>query len=103
VNTTVPATDPLRSRLKHLVADLFRLDLPDPETIADEEALIGSKLGLDSLDALQLAISVEEEFGITIANNHESGSAFASIASLAAFIRDRTRAGAGTLPTAALA
>lgn len=93
----------MRSRLKQLVADLFRLDLPDPDRIADDEALFGSNLGLDSLDALELAICVEEEFGITIASAAESGCAFASIASLAAFIRERSREPAGRIATTAFA
>lgn len=77
------------------MADLFRLNLPDPDKIADDEALIGSQLGLDSLDALELAINVEEEFGVTFASHQEAGCAFASIASLATYIRDRRRADSG--------
>jgi len=84
--------DQLRSRLKHLIAELFRLDLVDPDKIADNEALIGGSLGLDSLDALELAMCVEEEFGITITSRAESVCAFTSIASLAGYIQARSEA-----------
>lgn len=103
MNTHGTTSDPLRSRLKHLVADLFRLDLPNPDQIADDEVLIGGSLGLDSLDALELAMCVEEEFGITIASAGESGCAFANIASLAAFIRERSQVDAARVPSVALA
>lgn len=84
--------DQLRSRLKHLIAELFRLDLADADNIADDEALIGGSLGLDSLDGLELAMCVEEEFGITITSRAESVSAFTNIASLAGYIQARSEA-----------
>jgi acyl carrier protein len=78
---------PLLSRLKHLVARLFRPEVLDPDKIADDQPLGGASPMLDSLDTLELAICVEEEFGIAIRNENESRSAFVSIASLAGFIR----------------
>ena len=58
--------DVVRSRLKHLVADLFRLDILEPDKLSDEEPLMGGSLCLDSLDVLELALGVEEEFGIAL-------------------------------------
>jgi acyl carrier protein len=77
--------DRLASRLKHLIAELFRLDL-DPETIANNQPIVGPGLGLDSLDAAELAMCLEEEFGVSI-RTREDFQAFASIDSLASFIR----------------
>jgi acyl carrier protein len=85
--------DPLPSRLKHLIAAQFRLDLSEPDKIPDHEPLIGGRLGLDSLDALELALSLEEQFGVSIHSQAESNHAFASIAALTAFIHARTGAG----------
>lgn len=82
----------LLSQLKYLVADMFRLDILEPDKIADNEPLIGGSLCLDSLDALELAICVEEEFGIAIRSGEESHSVFTSIASLANFIHARAQA-----------
>ena len=61
----------------------------DPDKIADDKPLCGSGPELESLDALELAICVEEEFGIAIRNENDSRSAFINIASLAGFIRAR--------------
>jgi acyl carrier protein len=81
----------LLSQLKYLVADMFRLDILEPDKIADDEPLIGNSLCLDSLDVLELAICVEEEFGIAIRSGEESHSVFTSIASLADFIHARAQ------------
>ena len=90
---TCPDQDPLPSRLKHLIAAQFRLGLTDPDNIPDHEPLIGGRLGLDSLDALELAMSLEDHFGITINSQAESIRAFASIATLTEFIHARTGTG----------
>ncbi len=84
--------DPLPSRLKHLIAAQFRLDRPELDKIPDHAPLIGGSLGLDSLDALELAICVEEQFGITIQSQAESLHAFASIDSLTHFVGARLAA-----------
>ncbi len=81
--------DPLLSRLKLLIARKFRLGDGKVADFASDEPLIGGRLGLDSLDALELAICVEEEFGVTIGSKVESNRAFANIASLACFIRQQ--------------
>lgn len=76
----------LRSQLKHLIADMFRIDINEPDKIADDEPLVGGSLGLNRPDALELAFCIEEGFGIRICCLEESHHAFASIASLADFI-----------------
>ncbi len=82
--------DLLASRLKHLVADMFRLDLPEPEEISDNESLTGGDFDLDSLDKFELAMGIEEEFGVAIDSLVETHRAFASISSLTGFIRARS-------------
>jgi acyl carrier protein len=79
----------LLSQLKHLVAEMFRLDLLNPDKIDANEPLIGGNLGLDSLESLELAICIEEKFGISLCLVGKQHHAFASIASLASFINDR--------------
>ena len=92
VKTSHADPDPIPSQLKRLIVDLFRLDISEPEKITDHAPLIGGSLGLDSLDALELAICLEEKFGITIQTREESQSAFASIDSLTSYIQRRTQA-----------
>jgi acyl carrier protein len=83
--------DTLLSQLKHLIADMFRIDILEPDKIADDEPLVGGRLGLDSHDALELAIYIEEGFGIRMCMLEESHPAFTSIAILAGFIHARVK------------
>jgi acyl carrier protein len=55
----------------------------DPETIEDEAPLFGAGLGLDSLDALQLAMSIEEQLGVRIPEGDEARAVFASVSAIA--------------------
>jgi acyl carrier protein len=71
------------------------LKLPDvrPEDIPLNEPLFGNpKLGLDSLDALELVVRLEKEFGIKIGSSEESRRALASLETLAGYIRERQQA-----------
>ncbi|HMD61064.1 MAG TPA: phosphopantetheine-binding protein [Opitutaceae bacterium] len=91
----------LLPRLKGLVAGMFRLDILAPDGIADDAPLTCGALDLDSFDLLELAIGVEEEFGIAIRSGEESRIAFASIASLARFICVKTQPGGAPRSSAA--
>ncbi len=81
--------DPLIAKLKVLIVDTLRLEDVTPEELPDEEPLIGGGLSLDSIDALELVVRLEKEFGIKISSSEESRAALASIKALAAFIRER--------------
>ncbi|MES2696961.1 MAG: phosphopantetheine-binding protein [Verrucomicrobiota bacterium] len=82
-------SDPLKTRLKHLVVTTLKLEDVTPAQLGDDEPLIGSGLNLDSIDALELVVTLEKEFGIKIASSEESRQALGSIAQLADFIRAR--------------
>jgi len=81
--------DPLNLRLRTLIVETLQLDDVDVATIDDAAPLIGSGLSLDSIDALELVVKIEKEFGIKISSSEESRQALASINSLAEFIRAR--------------
>ncbi len=81
----------LRDRLKQMIIDELHLDETTPEGIADGAALFGDGLGLDSLDALQLAVAVEEHFGVRIGDETDGQVAFASVDALAEFITARQK------------
>lgn len=51
-------TAPLRAQLKRMIVTELNLKGRDPESIEDDAQLFGGGLGLDSLDALQLAMSI---------------------------------------------
>jgi acyl carrier protein len=78
---------PLTTRLKQLIVSTLKLEDVDPASIADDAPLIGSGLSLDSIDALELVVAVEKEFGVKIASSEESRAALTSVAHLADYIR----------------
>ena len=88
--------DALTTRLKHLIVTTLKLDDIKPEDLPDDEPLIGAGLNLDSIDALELVVAIEKEFGLKITSSEESRVALASVSKLADFIR--TRAPADRLP-----
>src|ERR1700694_3838809 len=56
----------VRQQLKALMVAELNLEGKAPADIDDAAPLFGEGLGLDSLDALQLAMSVEESFGVEL-------------------------------------
>jgi len=72
----------VRDKLKKLMVSELNLEGKTPEDIDDAAPLFGEGLGLDSLDALQLAMSVEEKFGVRVPEGDEARSIFASVNAL---------------------
>ena len=85
-------TSPIRSRIKHLLVDALHLEGLVPSEIADDAPLFGEGLGLDSVDALELVVALEKEFGIRIQSHEVGREAFTSVTALAAFIEGRLTA-----------
>ena len=77
----------LKREIKQLLVSELNLAGRDPASIEDEALLFGSDgLGLDSLDALQIAMLVEEKFGVRVPEGDEARPIFRSVSSLAEFI-----------------
>ena len=72
--------------LKELVIRTLRLEDIVPADIIDEAALFGEGLGLDSIDALELVVAIEREYGVEIPDAEVGRRAFASILALADFV-----------------
>lgn len=83
----------LREQLKALIIRVLLLEGVTPTDITDDGPLFGEGLGLDSVDALELAIHIEETFGVKIPEDGSTRSAFHSVASLAAYIGQARGAG----------
>ena len=81
----------LKHELKELVITTLSLEDVTPETIDDAAPLFGAGLGLDSIDALELAVALERRYKISIPDEEVARKAFASIDALAAFV-ERARA-----------
>jgi acyl carrier protein len=76
----------LRSALKRLLIEGLRLGDLEPEDIHDEQPIFGEGLGLDSVDALELVVLVEEKFNIQIPDEDIGRRAFASINALTDYV-----------------
>ena len=78
----------IESRLKRLIVEALMLDDVVPEEIEDEAPLFVEGLGLDSIDALELALAVHKEFGVrTSAEDERNREIFFSVKNLSEFIR----------------
>lgn len=83
----------LKRRLKELMIERLKFEDMTPEDIGDDEPLFQGGLGLDSIDALEIVVMLESEFGIKVKNESAARDYFRSISSLAQLIHDRTRVG----------
>lgn len=85
----MPNSPETRSRIKQLIVSALHLQGTAPTDITDDGPLFGEGLGLDSIDALELVVALEKEFGVRIQSHEVGREAFASVSTLAAFIDGR--------------
>lgn len=84
-------SDSLESRLKKLIVESLMLEDVKPEEIETDAPLFVEGLGLDSIDALELALAIHQEFGVkTSPEDERNREIFHSVKSLAEFIRSET-------------
>ena len=79
----------LKQKLKELLIERLKLEDMTPDDIPDDEPLFAGGLGLDSIDALEIVVMVESEFGVSIKNEGSAREHFRSISSLAGYIQSR--------------
>lgn len=78
--------DNLILQLKNQIIEVLNLEDMTPENIDAEAPLFGEGLGLDSIDALELIVLLEREYGIKLSNPAEGKEIFKSIASIAEYV-----------------
>lgn len=87
-------SDQLEDRLKQMIVDTLALEDVEPASIETDAPLFGEGLGLDSIDALELALAIHSEFGVkTEENDERNREYYHSVKSLAEFIRSRQAGG----------
>ena len=75
--------------LKARIIESLKLQDITPEQIDNDAPLFGEGLGLDSIDALELVVLLEKNYGIVIKDIEEGRPAFKSVRTLAEFIDAR--------------
>jgi acyl carrier protein len=75
-------TDDLRDQIKTMMVENLMLKVPKEE-IGDEMPLFSPDgLALDSIDALELVVSLEKKFGVTVPNSETARTALATVNSI---------------------
>ena len=88
----------LRSRIKEMLVKNLMLQTTADE-IADDLTLFGPNgLGLDSIDALELVVSMEKTFGVAVPNSEVAGKALRSVNTIHDYILEKR--GADNQPAA---
>ncbi|MBL4594309.1 MAG: acyl carrier protein [Flavobacteriales bacterium] len=77
----------LKEKLKEQIIDRLNLEDVNVTDFSDDMPLFGGGLGLDSIDALELIVLLENDYGIELANPEEGKEIFDTINSLADYIQ----------------
>ena len=84
--------DELILELKSEIIKVLNLEGMKPEDIADDGELFGEGLGLDSIDALELIVLLEKNYGIKLKDTAQGKVIFKSVRTMAEFIQaNRTK------------
>ena len=78
----------LKLRVKTMIIERLKLEGMTPDQIDDVAPLFGEGLGLDSIDALELVLGIEQTFKVKIEDEAAGMQAFKNVDSLTAFIAE---------------
>ncbi|MDR2921009.1 MAG: phosphopantetheine-binding protein [Tannerella sp.] len=78
--------DELILELKQEIIKVLNLEGVTPEDIADDDNLFGEGLGLDSIDALELIVLLEKNYGIKLKDPNEGKEIFKSVRTMAEYV-----------------
>jgi acyl carrier protein len=76
----------LRGEIKQLIVSTLHLEGIEAASIGDDQQLFGGGLGLDSVDALELMVAIEKQYGIHIEADDVDRAAFRSATTLARMV-----------------
>lgn len=77
----------LLEELKIKVVDVLNLTDITPQEIDPDEQLVGGRLGIDSIDVLEMVIMMEKEYGLTIDNKDLGAQVFRSLRTMTDYIQ----------------
>ncbi len=82
----------IREKLKVLLVNQLSLEDIKPEEIEDDCGLFGEGLGLDSLDAVEIVVMLQRNFGMEVKDMEKSREVFRTIRTLADYVYSKTEA-----------
>jgi acyl carrier protein len=85
-------TTDLKRKLKELLIERLKFEDMTPDDIGDDDPLFAGGLGLDSIDALEIVVMLETEFGVKVKNESSARDYFKSISTLAELVETRLAA-----------
>lgn len=84
-------SEELITKVKQMIIDSLRIEGMASAEIETDAALFGEGLGLDSIDALQLVVAMEKEFGVVVPDAATGSKVFASVRSMADYISEHKK------------
>lgn len=78
----------LKEELKNKIIEVLNLEEVVPGDIQDDAPLFGEGLGLDSIDALELIVLLDKDYGIKVTDPKDGKVIFKSINALASFVAE---------------
>lgn len=80
------------SAMAELLVEALNLEDMEANEIDPNEPLFGEGLGLDSIDALEIALAISQEYGVEMkAEDETTKEAFATLSSLTKFVEDNSK------------
>ena len=79
----------LNQELKEKIIKVLNLEDVSVEDINDNDPLFGEGLGLDSIDALELIVMLDKDYGIKLVDPKEGKAIFESVATMAKYISEK--------------
>lgn len=82
------AQTPAQTEMAKLLVEALNLEDINAEDIKPDESLFGDGLGLDSIDALEIALAISQQYGVQMqAEDNNTRNAFSTLASLTEFVQ----------------
>jgi len=80
------------TKLKNQIIEALNLKHLKPEDIGDDQPLFVEGLGLDSIDALELIVLLQQQYNIKLSNPQDGPKIFKSVKTIAEFIQKQQAA-----------